>query len=114
MFQALTCSAPLPRTVFLADWACPGAFWQIRIIAVLVMIIDDCESAILADSSTADDRCAVCLESMTEVGAMNAQIEPCRHWLCLECAREALVHRGISTCGLCRADVKCAILARVA
>lgn len=94
--------------------ACPGAFWQIRVIIVLIMIIDDCDGAVLADCSTADDRCAFCLKSMTEVGAMNAQLEPCRHWLCNECARLALLQYGISQCGLCRREVRCAIPTRVA
>ena len=96
------------------DFTCPAAFWQIRILIVLIMIIDDSGSAnILADYSTADNKCAYCFESMTEAGEVNAQLEPCRHWLCIRCAREAIVKHGMNRCGLCRCEVRCAIPTRV-
>ena len=94
--------------------ACPGAFWQIQILIVLIMIIDDSRSSnILAEYRTGDDKCAYCFESMTKAGGVNAQLEPCRHWLCIQCAREALLQRGMNWCGLCRREVRCAIPARV-
>lgn len=63
------------------DEACPGAFWQIRILVVLIMIIDDSDGAnILAHRNAADDKCAICLDSLTEEGMTNVQLEPCRQY----------------------------------
>ena len=62
------------------DEARPGAFWQIRLLVVLIMIIDDSGANILGHRNAADDKCAICLDSLTEEGLTNVQLEPCRQY----------------------------------
>lgn len=93
----------------------PAAFWQLRTLILLIMIIEDLgwSERVLSPRDVHEAKCAICLESLHEKGAMSAwrQLEPCRHWLCESCHEEQTEAHHLGTCALCRAEIAEAVLA---
>ena len=88
----------------------PGPFWQLRILLILMLVIEDCGCAsILAERSMDDAKCAICLDSLADMEEMSRwlQLEPCRHWLCASCGDEQARRRGVKKCPVCRCEVVC-------
>lgn len=93
----------------------PAAFWQLRTLLLLVMIIEDLgwSERVLSPRDIHEERCAICLESLHEKGAMSTwrQLEPCRHWLCESCHTQQTEAHSLGTCALCRAEIAEAVIA---
>ena len=87
----------------------PAVFWQLRTLLLLIMIIEDLgwSERVLSPRDVHEAKCAICLESLHEKGAMSAwrQLEPCRHWLCESCHEEQTEAHRLGRCALCRAEI---------
>jgi len=94
----------------------PGPFWQLRVLLLLILLIDDRnQPGILCPRDLDSRTCAICLESVREVGTRPwLQLEPCRHFLCASCGEEQLRRDGamgrwsdgaMGKCPLCRRGI---------